>query len=405
MSTFNGTPVPSPYETGSQSPLDSKGFFNDAADMQNVSNNRPLKWYENMPATNMGNGKKYTWKESQTGLLTNSYQYPDNVVSFGVTYSLREFNWVEEVSEAIFNPDNLSDDLAMKNPTGLIPAGTTIGDLKTNPLYSKNDNIIARMLLEEELASISVNPSVSLENEDTDDVEVGTVVPQNINIILNKGTIINGDGTTAGPVIGDLEHVSVLNPLDVEVYLNETPASNNVNAILPGYKTIKGNNTWKVNCRNEVGTTTYESLLEDDSTIASIETEKARTTRPTVNINVPAFYRAWFHLGSESSSPSTSATVRALASNILLDANNNGTYTIVVPPGPANAEAAIYCPTGKTITVIDTANLGLDVSDEFTLVQMNVEDNGATNRVYDKHVRFVGSIGYTRATTLIVTIS
>jgi hypothetical protein len=98
---FNEKKLLRPYATSSQSPLDPKGFFADETDMLNVSSLRPLEWYKNLQAVNMSNNKKYTWKESVSGLINGGYTYPENVVSFGIIYSNKTFNFVENTSSAV----------------------------------------------------------------------------------------------------------------------------------------------------------------------------------------------------------------------------------------------------------------------------------------------------------------
>lgn len=91
---FKETSLPSSYETGTQSPLEGKGKFVDLIDMKNTSDCRALRWYKNMPAIDMSTGTKYVWKESVLGVIDGGYTYPKNIVSFGIDYSEKTYNFV-----------------------------------------------------------------------------------------------------------------------------------------------------------------------------------------------------------------------------------------------------------------------------------------------------------------------
>jgi hypothetical protein len=95
---FNGKILIRGYETGSQSPLDSKGYFVNIADMRDVSNFKPLTWFKTMRGIDLETAKTYEWIESVEGVIVGGYTYPDNVVSFGIIYSLKTYNFLERVN-------------------------------------------------------------------------------------------------------------------------------------------------------------------------------------------------------------------------------------------------------------------------------------------------------------------
>ena len=122
---FNEKKLLRPYSTSSQSPLDTKGYFSDEADMLDISNLRPLEWFKNLRAINMSNNKTYTWKESVLGLINGGYTYPDNVVSFGVIYSNKTFNFVEDI-ESDGNSTTLATEVFLSNNFAPHPNSSTV---------------------------------------------------------------------------------------------------------------------------------------------------------------------------------------------------------------------------------------------------------------------------------------
>jgi hypothetical protein len=112
---FSNIKIPSSYRTGSQSPLDNKGFFENKNDMIDVANYRPLSWYKNMKAIDMDSGIYYTWKESVSGVIDGGYTYPNNVISFGIVYSLKTYNFVLFTEDSSAYPTFDSAEEAFQN--------------------------------------------------------------------------------------------------------------------------------------------------------------------------------------------------------------------------------------------------------------------------------------------------
>jgi len=85
------------FQVGSQTPIDDRIVVATPADLQNLGTNNVFayKYYEGLKVLVLSTLKEYIWKESATGLLTTSFTYPVNIISAGINYSNRSFNWVE----------------------------------------------------------------------------------------------------------------------------------------------------------------------------------------------------------------------------------------------------------------------------------------------------------------------
>jgi hypothetical protein len=85
------------FQVGSQTPIDDRLVAATTSALQNLGTGNVFayKYYEGLKVLVLSNLKEYIWKESATGLLTTSFTYPANIVSAGITYSNKAFNWVE----------------------------------------------------------------------------------------------------------------------------------------------------------------------------------------------------------------------------------------------------------------------------------------------------------------------
>lgn len=115
----NPTSLPGGYKNGQQAPLDGKVYFENEADLLDVSDDRPLGWYKEMMAVDRTTGEIYIWRPSKDGLIPSAYRYPADVVSFGYDYSLQTFNWVNFKSViGIVDPFENKDVEIVNTPLG-----------------------------------------------------------------------------------------------------------------------------------------------------------------------------------------------------------------------------------------------------------------------------------------------
>jgi len=392
---FNPTQLPAAYKTGSQSPLDAKGYFADGADMLDVSNDRPLSWYIYMECTNMTDGKTYIWTESLTGLLPTSYKYPANVVSFGIDYSEKDFNFIEQ---GLFET-SLDDSLVTPDKIGGIESGTTVASLK----LLTDSQILANILFETVLAYILSNNSISLSGVTSQDLEVGTSVTPNVTVNYLKGSINNGDGTLAGDLTGDLNNLIINNPAAALAYAQATPVNNTDSTALPSFVIAHGANKWSVVGDYDAGTTTYKNNKNINGTNLAANQASGQSLADS-GTKTGKYYR-WHYLGTEGGSPTNSAGVRSLSDKEFLSLSNTGSFNVTIPSGAASAEFSLIIPAGKTILINDVGNLNLDITSEFTETNLNVNDANGDAVSYTIYTRVSGPTGYLNPTSFSILIS
>lgn len=91
------------FETAGQFPLNYKGYFKTIAEMQDLGTSDAFayKYYETMLASCVETNKQYIWREAEvgeTGILVSHFIYPNGIISNGIDYSNREFNFFILVS-------------------------------------------------------------------------------------------------------------------------------------------------------------------------------------------------------------------------------------------------------------------------------------------------------------------
>jgi streptogramin lyase len=86
------------FEVAGQFPQDDKTYFKTIAEMQDLgtSNANAYKYYESMIVVCVETNKEYIWREVvgvETGVLVTSFTYPNGIISNGINYSNRVFNF------------------------------------------------------------------------------------------------------------------------------------------------------------------------------------------------------------------------------------------------------------------------------------------------------------------------
>lgn len=346
-------------------------------------------------------GERYYVSTTAGEFTTTKYNSPNIVRYIGTASSATtlEFNPMDVQEDTVFF-SQLSTTLAIPNEWEENSEGLTINDLQGLSLTQ----VIETLFFPTVLASISVNASVSISGQETGTYEVGTTISHDFDVDLNRGTILNGDQTVAGTVIGDLATVTIDNPNGPTGYENLSASGTNDNAITTGYVIGQGTNTWSLQVTNVAGTTTYTDNKGGTATIASIEAAKADTTRNDINFSVSGAYRRFHYVGTENGSPTTSTPIRALTS-ALLSTSNTGTWDVSIGAGASNAEFSFYIPQGETINVIDLGNLNLNITADFVTTNLTVNDANGDAVNYTKYTRFAGALGFTNPTTFRITVT
>lgn len=94
------TNIPLGMRVQTQIPLDVKTYKASEADLKNLgtNNNLAFTYVKGMIIYCVLEGTRYEWKEmtsGETGLLDDNFIYPNNIVTFGINYSNKEYNFVK----------------------------------------------------------------------------------------------------------------------------------------------------------------------------------------------------------------------------------------------------------------------------------------------------------------------
>lgn len=346
-------------------------------------------------------GVRYYVSTTPGEFTVTKYDTPNIVRYIGTASSstILEFNPMDISQEAIFF-SGLDGSLAIPNEWEENPEGLTISQLQGKT----PTQVIETLFFPDVAAYISQNAYTSIIGQSTGNYEVGTSMVHDFDITLHRGNINNGDNTSAGTVVSSINQVNVNDPDGSTEFTENNPPADTVNAVLPAYVLQHGTNMWTVMLTNNVGTTTYTNNKGDGTPITSIENAKADTTRNNVTFYVTGLYKRFHTVTAENNSPSSSNTIRPLT-NSLLSSSNTGTWDVGIGAGASNAEFSFYIPQGKTINVIDLGNLNLDVTADFTLTNLTVNDANGTAVNYTKYTRFAGALGFTNSTTFRITVT
>lgn len=271
-----------------------------------------------------------------------------------------------DVPEGVFN-SSLDPSLEMPFSVGSIPAGTTIQDLNDRNLdltaYVEFQNFPTI------LASIDDSANFTVSGFNSSLAEIGAVYNPTLTIGYDKGSIHNGDGTEAGPVTGDLLTVNVAKTGNANAYVDNSVSGNST--VATGLSiSLTGYDTWTVTGTNSAGTTTYTDNKGGTDTIPSIESAKADTTPPPVNLNKSSVYPFFSGMSATDFSSGGTSLYMGLNKNIstksnkTVNLNDSGKFIYFAYP-------ASY---GNLSSVID--GNGFDVTGSFTKYTANVTSTG-----------------------------
>ena len=95
----NTTAITNGLRVGSQTPLDDRLIFSDLTDLQayGVGDQECYRYYEGMRCWVLSESKEYIWREksgSEIGAAVD-FTYPGSIISQGISYGGRTFNWFE----------------------------------------------------------------------------------------------------------------------------------------------------------------------------------------------------------------------------------------------------------------------------------------------------------------------
>lgn len=320
------------------------------------------------------------------------------------------------IKEYIWHPETVGDlDLVLKNEIVFeTDLGSSIGSSESFGALEENtpvsfykgktfSEIFEEAIFPEKLASIGTPSSLILSGVTPSILEVGTTI-NSLNLIMtfNRGSIVNGDGTVAGPLKGNSTSSVIRNIQGNNILSSTAPVNNTSSYTVNGFPIISGDNSWSVESECSSGDTDYFSSYEIEG--SNLSGNVGGVTSTATSGVIQGRYRRWHYVGSEGTSPTTSANVRLLADTELLDSNNEGSFDLYISTGASSAEVTIYVPSGKNLLVKDMGNLGINISSEFEASNININDAGGTSRSYIKYTRLTGPTGYENPTNFNITI-
>lgn len=169
--------------------------------------------------------------------------------------------------------------LEMQESWNALGVGTSISDLNGRSFTE----IFEMALFPTIEAGIGDNQSLSQTGFNVSTVEVGNSFAPTLTINFDRGEIINGDGSSAGALVGNLQTLNIASPDNPNAYINNSVVGNTDTVTLPNRILTEGNNVYTITGTNLAGTTTYTDNKGGTGTVAMIEAAKGVTTPPTIN--------------------------------------------------------------------------------------------------------------------------
>ena len=424
------------FTNNGQFPVDGKTYFLTQSDLADLGANdqNAYIYYERMQTIVAEDGSEWEWREEKSqgeqGLIDPSFTYPDNVVSNGIDYSNRTFNFftvgdlneptsdgnfvrkadgdtytweamdstddlpegssnlyypqddkdkvafieitqdvdLDVVEEETYFNSTLAPDVETTETVGGIEAGTTVAQLTGDTFSSLFEN----MLFPSISAYIDTDASLSLSGYDTSSVEVGTVYSFTASMDFETGIIDNGDGSEAGPVNGDALTFELTNP-DGNSYDNASVTDNSDSTTTQDYTYVdSGSQTWTLDSTNTAGTTTYENNKGQSQTITEIEDAKAVVAYST-SFSKTAYFPLIYGMNSTDGSSGGTAFYDLTLTH---EVANTGDRTVTLD-GTDQYIYFAYPSSFGTLSQIKDNN-GFDVTGSFNIYTVDVTSTGFT---------------------------
>lgn len=294
---------------------------------------------------------------------TNSGKYPRvNVGETAIVYDNVNYE------------TSLADSLPMPNAVGGIPAGTLVSALEGKTVQSMFDDLLFPTVL----ASITTPKSVSLAvSGTTGNVELGTLLSNNLTATFNVGVITDGDGITTHDLVGAATLYTFTG-----TGISSTPQAGNVLGI--SVNAVLGSNNWAVTTDHAIGTDPYFDNKGNAGTNLDASRVAGSTSDPTSSPNITGYYAFFYGVGG--ATPTNSAEVRALT--IELDVDNS----FILNTGNVETKFKIILPPSRTISsVIDLTALSADITSSYVLLgTISVNDAGGNPHTYNQYEMNIG---------------
>jgi hypothetical protein len=314
------------------------------------------------------------------------------------------------VSENIY-VSNLEPSIAMTEDVGGFDTGRTVDSI-TGATY--NEIIDELLFPTKEPSYINKSGNLSRTIFTSNDVEVGTNLSGiGLTATFNKGVITNGDGTSAGTLVGNPNKYIFTGrgfntPYEVTTSnLSVTETETTVDdSIWEGVSANVGSNTWEVEIHHNSGTGDYYDSKQNLSNSLDTLRLVSSITRTT---SITGKYRLWFsgEAGTDlngANIPTDSLGIKNGTDGGLI---NGSSVTLEIPIPILNKEVWFAVKGNLTINDINVLykeSSKADVTSQFTanVVTYTFDDNRTED--YTVFGSVIDGIGYTGNATYIVTI-
>jgi hypothetical protein len=303
------------------------------------------------------------------------------------------------------------DEFLLAYPTTLQSVAPSLSDFANIPVSEWNSHPQGPLgkffdkLFPTILASILTSKYVTLSGVTTQTLEVGATISPLLTAAFNQGSIKNGDGTTAGSLVGAATSYQFRDPSNITIsHLDDNPIDNSQDAQVLSYiLSTRGTFYWRVVTNHGQGSTDYYDNKDKDTLDTNLSASEAAATASDNSNTVTTRYVRFHYLGDQNTSPTTSSGVRALTDKAFLSASDEGSLNVTIPSG--TQEFTFYCIEGKSIQVIDEGNLNNDITASFNRSSISVNDLNSQAVSYEKNTIYLGLGGFPDDTTFQITIS
>lgn len=334
------------FSTVVQIPLDSKLYRKTLSEISTLGENdvNAYKYYEDAVIHCVENHTDYIWREELydgegEGLLTESFIYPDGIITNGIDYSNRTFNMFKKVSPL----------------ESFVVKGTSIGKYEDGdivPAHTSSDErwkdigtkqILPTFTLPVANITTSINPNNS--------TEVGTVLTN----VLFTVSLTQNDGGVANlyKILKD----------NIEI-LNDTITNTKTETFELSTTPI----IFKANISYDAGTIPKDDNLEPPN---SIPNNIIAGNDDSIFLSYRG-YRAIFY-GNFTSKNITSNDIRT---NLIKRLENSGN-TFILNTGNIDTIFQVWLPTGITLSsIIDLDALNANITSSYVSESLTVNDAG-----------------------------
>ncbi len=280
------------------------------------------------------------------------------------------------ISSLMYRNTNL-----MPNTVGGYAAGTSF------PIAQTMQQMFDGLLYEYILPTYTPN-ILTIDGITAQTLEVGTLFSDTLVTNYNQGIIESKDGSPNIPLTG------------IVTEQRFTGAGVGLASGIISTRILFGSgNQWTLSVDYAAGAGNY---YDSNGNIATnLDSLRVADTIMTTSPRITGLYKYWIFKGAVTTSPITSAPIRALTEDGFAE---NKTFDVTIPTG--DREVSIYLPQGMfLISVLYVESAMANVTGDFAATALTVNDAEGVSVNYTKHTQDIGGIGYLSDATYRITIA